>query len=210
MVQGQKYHFLYKTTCKETGRFYIGVHSTLNLNDSYLGSGIFLRNSIQKYGIENHSREILEQFNDRESLMNREREVVDEEMLKDPLCMNLKRGGKGGLTLVNKEIKFHIQSAGGKSQMKKLWSNESFRLSHANRNSEKQQTWKCDWRGRFHTEKTKIKMTESRRKGEFQKGEKNSQFGTIWITNEKDSKKINIEEIIPIGWRRGRKRINNA
>ena len=35
-------------------------------------------------------------------------------------------------------------------------------------------------------------------------GQKNSQYGTIWITNEKENKKIKKDENIPNFWRRGR------
>lgn len=37
-----------------------------------------------------------------------------------------------------------------------------------------------------------------------QKGSNNSQFGTLWITNNIESKKIWITESIPEGWRKGR------
>jgi len=36
-------------------------------------------------------------------------------------------------------------------------------------------------------------------------GVKNSQFGTCWITNGKENKKIKKENIIPNGWKLGRK-----
>lgn len=49
------------------------------------------------------------------------------------------------------------------------------------------------------TEEIKIKMSESK------KGVKNSQYGTIWITNDINIRKIKKEEVIPEGWRRGRK-----
>ena len=35
-------------------------------------------------------------------------------------------------------------------------------------------------------------------------GENNNQFGTCWITNGVESKKIKKEEIIPDGWKLGR------
>ena len=35
-------------------------------------------------------------------------------------------------------------------------------------------------------------------------GEKNSQYGTIWITNGTENKKIKNSEDIPENWRRGR------
>lgn len=38
-----------------------------------------------------------------------------------------------------------------------------------------------------------------------QKGTKNSQHGTMWITNGAESKKITKNELIPEGWLKGRK-----
>jgi hypothetical protein len=38
-----------------------------------------------------------------------------------------------------------------------------------------------------------------------QKGEKNSQYGKIWITNGVESKRITKNELIPEGWAKGRK-----
>jgi hypothetical protein len=35
-------------------------------------------------------------------------------------------------------------------------------------------------------------------------GKENSQFGTFWITNEKESKKIKRGNKIPKGWKEGR------
>lgn len=93
-----KYHYIYKTTCLINEKFYIGMHSTDNLEDNYIGSGKRLWLSIRKYGKENFSIEILEYFPDRNSLKKREIEIVNEELLKNPLCMNLKLGGYGGIS----------------------------------------------------------------------------------------------------------------
>jgi hypothetical protein len=56
----KRYHYIYKTTCQVTDKFYVGMHSTNNLEDGYLGSGKILGYSIAKHGRENHKREILE------------------------------------------------------------------------------------------------------------------------------------------------------
>lgn len=66
------------------------------LNDGYLGSGSILARSIKKHGRKNHTREILEFLESRELLLEREKELLDAEKLKDPMCMNLMEGGLGG------------------------------------------------------------------------------------------------------------------
>ena len=91
----RKYHIIYKTTCQITGRFYIGMHSTDDLNDSYLGSGVRLRRSIEKHGVKNHQREILEILPTRQDASNREKEIITEDLRADPLCMNCGPGGLG-------------------------------------------------------------------------------------------------------------------
>ena len=92
-----KHHFIYRTTCIVTGKYYIGMHSTDDINDGYLGSGKIITRSIEKHGKENHTREILEDCSSfgREFLCEREIDVVSDEILNDPLCMNLNPGGKG-------------------------------------------------------------------------------------------------------------------
>ena len=54
-----KYHIIYKTTNLINGKIYVGMHSTDNLNDGYLGSGWILKQAIKKYGKENFKGEVL-------------------------------------------------------------------------------------------------------------------------------------------------------
>lgn len=107
------YHFIYKTTCSITGKFYIGMHSTSDMDDGYLGSGLHLKRSIKKYGREVHHREILEHCSTRESLALRERVLVDS-VLEEEQCMNIKRGGEGGGHFWSKEQQLKAAKAGGK------------------------------------------------------------------------------------------------
>jgi hypothetical protein len=97
----KKYHYIYKTTNKVNGKYYIGMHSTSNLSDGYLGSGKKLWTSLYKYGKENHQIEFLEFLPNRKELKKREKEIVNKEVLKDPLCMNLNLGGTGGWEAAN-------------------------------------------------------------------------------------------------------------
>src|ERR1035441_3781374 len=92
----KKWHYIYKTTNLVNSKFYIGMHSTDNLEDEYIGSGKYLWNSIRKHGRENFKIEFLEFFENRENLKAREKVLVNENLLKDPMCMNLVIGGEGG------------------------------------------------------------------------------------------------------------------
>jgi len=205
-------HFLYKTTNLLNGNFYIGVHSTYNIDDGYLGSGLRIRRSIRKYGAKYFKREILEFFDNRAELLEKEKFLVNEDMLKDPLCMNLKEGGRGGWT--NEQ-----QSKNGKraaiSQKILRETDEAW----VNRKSEKisgalRQAYKDgkkiikppDWIGRQHSDDTKKKIGD--KNSLYQQGNKNSQFETCWIYNIelKINKKIKINDVEQFpGWIKGRK-----
>lgn len=89
----RKHHIFYKTTCLVTGKYYYGMHSTDNIDDGYLGSGKKLKYSILKHGPDNHQYEIIKSFPTRAELRDYEESFVNEKLLKDPLCMNLIRGG---------------------------------------------------------------------------------------------------------------------
>ena len=57
--------------------------------------------------------------------------------------------------------------------------------------------------GKNHKEETKQKI--GLKNSIKQKGIKNSQYGTMWITNGIENKKIKKETVIPEGWYKGRK-----
>jgi hypothetical protein len=186
------------------------MHSTDNLDDGYLGSGKYLRRSLNKHGVQNHSKEILEYLPDRISLKEKEKQLVNEQLVHDKLCMNLKPGGYGGLC--NKQhLKKFIE--GSSIYMKNKWKEEEYRNKRIIFSSlNMKQTHKLgkfkygNFIGKHHTEETKLKMSLSQQ-GK-QNGEKNSQFGTCWITNNKENKKIKKEDIniyTECGWILGRK-----
>lgn len=184
------------------------MHSTSNLDDSYIGSGKLLWRSIKKHGKENHVKEILEWFEDRCSLKLRERELVNEEILQDSNCMNIALGGEGGFTIAQYKL-------GAKRMNEKVWSDpnhiEKMRKMKSDLNRKLHSEGKLkapNTKGRLHSEETKEKIRQAN--SISQKGSFNSQYGTRWITNERENKKILKGDSVPEGWRLGRilKRLN--
>ena len=104
----KKYHFIYKTTNLLSGKYYIGMHSTNDLNDGYMGSGKRLRYSVNKYGKENHKVEVLEFFDDRKQLAAREKEIVNLNEIAKEECLNLCVGGEGGRGFTSEEQKLNV------------------------------------------------------------------------------------------------------
>lgn len=100
-----RYHFLYKTVNKLTGKFYIGKHSTSDLDDGYIGSGIALLEDVSSIGKSNFSREILKFFDTKEEAYAAENLIVTEELIADPLCYNRMIGGFGGFDHLNGEVR---------------------------------------------------------------------------------------------------------
>ena len=215
----KKYHFIYKTTNLLSGKYYIGMHSTDNLNDEYMGSGKRLRYSINKYGKENHKVEILEFFNTRDELVKREKEIVNLNEIAKQECMNLVVGGYGGGNLVggfkNFEHMLNCSKAGKEALILKLKSDKNFRLEFSQKisfarkreyqNGKRKNDWQLNWLGRKHLASSKQKMSESS-KGSCL-GQKNSQYGTCWITKDGKNKKIKQEELngyLLAGWNKGR------
>lgn len=204
----KKYHFLYKTTNLKNGTYYLGMHSTSKLDDGYLGSGKRLRRSIRKYGKENFKIEILEFFESREDLSDAEKKLITEDILKDSKCMNLKLGGYGGNIGVNGEVYGGDKCKAINSYWKIPENKERLIVITSERGKKlhkdgKLLNFKCDWTSRKHKEESKKKIGE--KNSLCQKGEKNSQYGTMWITNGIENKKIKKDDIIPNGWYIGRK-----
>lgn len=182
------------------------MHSTDNLEDGYVGSGKRLGYSIRKYGLENHKFEILEFLPSREELKKREAEVVNEELLSNPLCMNLKFGGEGGWDHTkNMDLSSRAKAVNNAKRANGTKQDVSNWISAGTASvAEKRKAGKIQgaWVGKHHSEETKQKLKKSKNAGNS-----NSQFGLRWIYNleMKVSKKIQKDAVLPEGWEEGRK-----
>ena len=207
----KKYHFIYKTTNLLSGRYYIGMHSTDDLSDGYLGSGTLLRRSIKKHGKENFKIEILEFLDSREALVAREKEIISLQEIAKKECMNLKVGGEGGFSSEEHKQKFLQGREWGKllgaktgGDLRRGVGLESTHKALISLKMKEHYTTNIGhFSNRTHSEQTKKKMSNAKKgKGLAQT---NSQYGTCWITDEYSNKKILKGETIPEGWRLGRK-----
>ena len=91
------YHFTYQTTNLINGKYYIGVHSTDNLEDGYIGSGKFLKKAIKKYGKSFFNFTILCFFDTAKEAYDEE-EFLLHDIWKLNENYNARNGGLGGYT----------------------------------------------------------------------------------------------------------------
>jgi hypothetical protein len=115
----QKYsqHVVYKITNANTGLEYIGVHSTNNTNDTYLGSGSRIKKAVKEHGVECFSKEILYSFATREEALAKEKELVNKNYIKSNKTYNISIGATSYLETLqetNPEAFLDHQIAAGK------------------------------------------------------------------------------------------------
>lgn len=209
------FYCIYKITNKIDGKIYIGSHKTENLDDTYMGSGKYLKYAQEKYGIENFTKEILFVFDTPEQMYAKEAEIVNEEFIATENTYNLKVGGFGGWDYLNDKTKFDNpgHSFDHLSKISKLVPLEVKRdaaakgrevIKQMHESNDGVRPWSSKgFTGKSHSDETRREMS-LKTKERLADPTKNSQFGTMWITNEKENTKIPKDGIIPSGWRKGR------
>jgi NUMOD3 motif len=202
LVQGMGLKFtVYKTTNLKNAKYYLGSHKTANPNDSYLGSGTLLLQAIAEDGEENFRKEILFIYDNKKEMFDKEFEVV-ETAKGDPLCYNLRSGGRGGFDYINlsgaNNKVGNFQKAGEASavryfsdptlQIEQLARLALGRLSPIQKQKAGVQANKNAvlWKGKSHTEEVKLFISEK-----FA-GQGNPAFGKICMRHPVTKKKIRV------------------
>lgn len=212
----KKYYIIYKITNIINGMIYIGQHTTSDINDGYMGSGVYLKMAINKYGIDNFKKEILFYCDSFDEMNNKEREIVNEEFIKRTDTYNISVGGTFGWKNVfkykSKEEQYKIHRRAITKLLNKIKTmNKQDYDAYRNLLSERAKTWHKKHKGIFkgennpmyhhqYTKETIQKMSNSH------KGKLNSQYGLMWITNPITHKNTRIKKNskIPSGWIKGR------
>jgi group I intron endonuclease len=209
------FYTIYKITNQIDGKFYVGSHKTKDLNDNYMGSGKYLKHAQEKYGIENFVKEILFVFENADDMYAKEAEIVNEDFLATENTYNLKIGGFGGWDYLNDKNKFDnpTHSPDYLSKISKLVPLDIKRgavikgletINQMYKSNDGVRPWSSNgFTGKTHSSETRLKMS-LKSKERLTDPTKNSQFGTMWITNGKENAKIPKVGIIPTGWRKGR------
>ena len=76
-----KKYIIYKITNIINNNIYVGCHITENINDNYMGSGTNIIKDIKKYGRQNFKKDILFEFNNELDMLNKEKEIVNEDFI---------------------------------------------------------------------------------------------------------------------------------
>lgn len=159
------YNYIYLIRNLINNKIYIGKHSTNILQDGYMGSGVYLKKAIKKYGIENFKKTLL-CLCDEDDLNEMEKLYIKVYGSTNPnLGYNLTFGGDGVIPTDEARRKKSESLKG------RVFSDETLRKfaeSH---------------KGKHHSYETKQKMSEAK------KGKQNAK-GKHWNLTEETKQKM--------------------
>ena len=194
------FYTIYKITNKINGKFYIGKHQTINLNDGYMGSGNLIKAAIKKYGKENFTKEILFIFNTEDEMNSMEKTLVT--IGED--SYNLCYGGKGGFGHINDGSIKHIERC--KSAYEKVKNNPNWGIYTFTKGDPRSQEIQKIASTKANNKRKQDGLTESHKaKISVKQTQNNSMVNRCWCvptdsTNFNKDKKVFLKEKIPDGW----------
>lgn len=130
----EKFYYIYEIKNLKNGKTYIGKHVSKKLPDNYFGSGIYLKNSIKKHGIENFQKTILDFAENLEELSKKEKEWITTYKSQGKAEFNLTQGGEGGDTLSQRREEDNLKRS---QSLKEYWTPDHI----SSRNDKIFQTW---------------------------------------------------------------------
>jgi len=162
------YHFIYKTVSK-SGKYYIGRHSTKDIDDGYIGSGKWVRSIKDKKQLK---REILLFCEDHNSLLEKEQQYILD-CISDPMNMNFNDSSVGfGSGKFNPCFLPHVVE----SRRKRMITNNPVKNGHSKESKKKisdYMTTNNPFSGKTHTDETKQKISQANKGKVFSEEHKN-------------------------------------
>jgi len=141
-----KYGFIYITTNNINGKKYIGQRKYYGKYEEYLGSGVILARAIAKYGVENFTRQVVEECDTKEALNEREIFWIDYYHADtSDAFYNEKCGGSGGFG----------------SGVNSPWYGKHLSDEHKRKVSESKLGDKNPFYGKHHSAEARIKMSRA-------------------------------------------------
>lgn len=179
------YGYIYITTNLINNKKYIGKHKSEIFDTKYYGSGILLKKSIKKYGIENFKVEILDVANSKDELNKLEIAYIDKfDCVQNKNFYNMSKGGDGGdvvahLSPKEKEMFYKNRPNGMsgknhsldsiekikkslKGKFKGIPKSETHKKKISDGNKGKHVGKKSGFKGKKHSEETKEKLRNAR------------------------------------------------
>jgi hypothetical protein len=193
-------HYVYKITFPGMPWFYYGVHT--ENGRPYFGSP---KTHKWRWDFYEHEITILQWFESREEADAVEGRIIAH-FLNDPDCLNECAGGKFSLDSLRRGAQARNQLPVKDETLTRMGESQKVRWGLLTPD-EKRQITRNFWRGTPPEEMERVNQSriEAFRRIGHQQGEKNSQFGTFWVTNGSENKKIRKTDPIPEGYWRGRK-----
>ena len=201
---------MYKITNQVNGKIYIGAHRTDNLDDGYMGSGKIIRAAIAKYGVANFTKQILHVFSVEQQMFDEEKNLISAYRPD----YNIRPGGAGGFSREEAQRGAAISQNNPNFVGKGALAHKAKREQNpewAQAIIEKQLATRRKRYGTAQPQKssdyqvsdqTRLKISESM-KGNCV-GDRNSQYGSMWITDGTINRKVKAVDPIPAGWYKGR------
>lgn len=178
-----KYYYIYRITNLVNGKTYIGQHRYKNLNDNYMGSGVALKSSIKKYGIENFKKELIyTRIKLQETADTLEILTIEKEKANGKAEYNLIAGGHGYRPTLCK-----AKSSAWKSRMSEVMKGKQFSSEHKKHLSESK-IGNTNAKGSIRSDGYRKKQSESH-KGQVHSLEQNAKVSETCKRKMAETKK---------------------
>lgn len=186
------YGYIYKITNLITGKIYIGQHKydKPELDNSYITSGVIINESINKYGLENFNRELVDIADDLEELNQKEIYYISYFNSKYPNGYNLTDGGEGVISPSEKTRQKMASRKIGTKQSEETKEKRIIRLKQIE-----------------HTQEWALNISKARQGQKMPdlciQRSKERLSGTSWYNNGIEENRWS-KENVPEGWIKGR------